>query len=378
MFEIKSSKKIFHANKIEKIYDSIVDGYYPYVVRKTTDNGIRGYIKEDTKFLNNPDTITFAQDTFSVFYQKDYYFTGNKVKILTPKVKVKEKSCLRFICCCIQNYLQRYSRGVGSTVKSIADIKFHIPTKNGKIDFDFMESFIAELDAQRIAELDAQRIAELDAYLTVAGLKDYELSFDEEKVLNDLRKYDWQEFKMGDLFERISTKKLPYKAKELPREPKGEYTLPVLTSSFMNQGLNYFAPKTDATILKNVISIPSNSDVYRSYYQSREFSVLSDAYAIKWKDKNNKLSPNVYLFAVSCINKVTDLPIYSYKNKLGGWNVVKKKYIKLPVNNNGQIDFTYMETLTQAIKKLVIKDVVLYADKKIAATKKVVAKNKVN
>lgn len=37
-----------------------------------------------------------------------------------------------------------------------------------------------------------------------------------------------------------------------------------------------------------------------------------------------------------------------------------------------------METLTQAIKKLVIKDVVLYADKKIAATKKVVEKNKAN
>lgn len=40
------------------------------------------------------------------------------------------------------------------------------------------------------------------------------------------------------------------KAKELPKEPTGEYILPVLTSSFMNQGLNYFAPKTGATIIK--------------------------------------------------------------------------------------------------------------------------------
>lgn len=133
----------------------------------------------------------------------------------------------------------------------------------------------------------------------------------------------------------------------------------------MNQGLNYFAPKTGATIIKNVISIPSNSDVYRSYYQSREFSVLSDAYAIEWKDKNKNLSPNVYLFFVSCINKVTDLPIYSYKNKLGGWDVVKNKYIKFPVDKNGEIDFTFMENLMQALKKLSMKDIIIYLDQKI-------------
>ena len=35
-----------------------------------------------------------------------------------------------------------------------------------------------------------------------------------------------------------------------------------------------------------------------------------------------------------------------------------------------------METLTQVIKKLVIKDLVLYTDQKISASKKVIANNK--
>jgi len=98
-----------------------------------------------------------------------------------------------------------------------------------------------------------------------------------------------------------------------------------------------------ATVLKNVISIPSNSDIYRAYFQSNEFTVLSDAYAIRWVLNNTKLSPNQYLFAVQCINKVTDLPIYSYKNKLGGWNIVKNKYIQLPTKS-GKIDFAFMES----------------------------------
>ena len=147
---------------------------------------------------------------------------------------------------------------------------------------------------------------------------------------------------MEELFQRIETNKLPYKADELPNQPVGEYVLPCLTSSFNNQGLNYYAPRHGATVLKNVISIPSNSDVYRAYYQSRDFTVLSDAYAIRWMLDDRELSSNQYIFIVMCINKVTDLPIYSYKNKLGGWNVVKNKYIQLP-QKNGSIDFDFME-----------------------------------
>ena len=101
---------------------------------------------------------------------------------------------------------------------------------------------------------------------------------------------------------------------------------------------------------------------------------MSDAYAIRWKSKEIELSPNQYLFMVMCINKVTDLPIYSYKNKLGGWNVVKTKEIRLP-EKNGKIDFAFMDTFISAINKLAIKEVVLYSDRKIAATKELVSKN---
>lgn len=62
-------------------------------------------------------------------------------------------------------------------------------------------------------------------------------------------------------------------------------------------------------------------------------TVLSDLYAIESKDSVAGFTPNAYLFSVSCINKVTDLPIYSYKNKLGGWNVVKNKLIQLPIDS---------------------------------------------
>lgn len=162
------------------------------------------------------------------------------------------------------------------------------------------------------------------------------------------------------MFEKIYTNKLRYKADELPKYKTGKYTLPCLTSSFYNQGLNYYVPKDGATILKNVISIPSNSDVYRAYLQTEEFTVLSDAYAIRWKNKAKQPTLQQYLFLVQCINKITDLPIYSYKNKLGGWNVVQNKLIQLPIKLDGEIDLDFMGDFVAELEALRIAELEAY------------------
>ena len=352
MFEVESYKKRFDSNKVQ-ILDN---GKYPYIVRMGSNNGQKGFINEDKSFLNDGNTISFGQDTATMFYQELPYFTGDKIKIVRAKDKRFNKKNAQFFLSTMTKSFSSFSWGASSfSVKIIESQKLTLPIKDDKPDFDFMNSFVAKLEAERMVKL--------EAYLVATGLKDYTLTAEEEKAISEYDNLNWGEFKLGALFDRLKTIKLPFKADELPKEQTGNFTLPCLTSSFKNQGLNYFAPKEGATILKNVISIPSNSDVYRAYFQSNEFTVLSDAYAIRWKFNHQKLKPNQYLFAVQCINKVTDLSIYSYKNKLGGWNVVKDKYIKLPVKDQ-KPDYTIMDTLISAIQKLVIKDVVLYTQAK--------------
>ena len=362
LFEVNTPKKRFDANKV-----TILDkGKYPYIVRMGNNNGQRGYIIEDEKYLNEGNTISFGQDTATAYYQEKPYFTGDKIKVLKPKIELFCKRNAFFFLTAIANAFISFSWGSSSfNVSVIKNQELYLPiTKNGEINFDFMESFIAKLEAECIAEL--------SAYLKVSGFDNYELSAQELKALENLKTISWNEYRIGELFNKITTKKLAYKAKELPNVPTGEFVLPCLTSSFQNQGLNYYVPKAGATILKNVITIPQNSDVYRAYYQSNDFTVLSDAYAMDWIYDDNKLTRNQYLFMVMCINKVTDLPIYSYKNKLGGWNVVKDKYILLPTTN-GKIDLDFMDAFISAVIKLAIKDVVVYTDRKIKATKQVVS-----
>jgi len=293
------------------------------------------------------------------FYMEKEFYAGQFTKRAIPKSFSLNKKLASYFTT-VLNKKQDFFKNllVRQFEQTFNNEKIQLPTKNGKIDFTFMEEFITKLETKRVEKL--------DNYLEDNNLKDYNLTDEEKQVLASFEngKIEWGEFRIGKLFEKIKTNKLQFKASELPKEQTDKYTLPCLTSSFNNQGLNYFVPKDEATVLKNVISIPSNSDIYRAYFQSQDFTVLSDAYAIQWIYDDMQLSNNQYLFTVPCINKVTDLKIYSYKNKLGGWNIVKDKYINLPIKNK-KPDYKIMQTLISAIQKQVIKDVVLYVDKKL-------------
>ena len=64
---------------------------------------------------------------------------------------------------------------------------------------------------------------------------------------------------------------------------------------------------------------------------------------------------------------------FSYGNKLRSSQSWDFK-MQLPTKNNLP-DYSIMETFISAIQKLVIQDVVLYAENKIAATKGVIKEN---
>ncbi|WQT00308.1 restriction endonuclease subunit S [Helicobacter pylori] len=156
LFEVLSSKKIYHANTI-KIHDTQIENSYPYVVRAATNNGIKGFIIDDPTFANEKNTLSFAQDTFTVFYQKQPYFTGNKVKILKPKFAFKSPKILHFISAILQFILKPLTWGLGSTTESIAEFKFSLPLKPtantqtiDDVDFNFMCTLINALMKQTI------------------------------------------------------------------------------------------------------------------------------------------------------------------------------------------------------------------------------------
>ncbi|GAA8879893.1 restriction endonuclease subunit S [Helicobacter pylori] len=166
---------------------------------------------------------------------------------------------------------------------------------------------------------------------------------------SQLNAIKWGEFRLGDLFEKIIIKPLPYQTAQLPKEKTPTHELPALTAGILNQGLNNFVPKENATILKNVISISANgANTGATFYQPHEFCVLQDAYAIEFIG-DKKLNDKKYLFFVCAISKVIyNNSKYEWTNK-AGWNKVKNELISLPLKPTANtqtlkdIDFDFME-----------------------------------
>lgn len=171
LFEIATPKKKFDANKIK------FGGLYPYVARGETNNGIRGYITQDTSFLNPANTISFGQDTATMFYQDKPYFTGDKLKIFYLKLAKLNRYRANFLIASMRKSFSIFSWGNTSfSVKNLQEVKVLLPvlpldsikedSRNytHHIDFSFMESFIKEIEKEHFLSLIEYYHKEMSAY----------------------------------------------------------------------------------------------------------------------------------------------------------------------------------------------------------------------
>ena len=358
LFEVVSYKKRFDANKV-CVYET---GRYPYIVRMGTNNGQKGYINEDTKYLNDGNTISFGQDTATVFYQEKPYFTGDKIKILKPKLHEFCKNNAQFFIVAMNLAFRSFSWGSSSfNMEIIKDVKLTLPlTPDGKIDFAFMESFIAELEAERVAELEAERVAELSAYLTVSGLDNYELSSEEENALKNYQSLKWDTYNLEKLFGKST------RGKRLKGDDRIAGTLPFVTAGEASEGISAYISNEVEVFEKNTTTIDMfGSAKYRNYkYGADDHVAVVHTEAVPMK---------AAIFVTSACHKAAHTGKFDY-----GHNFYAKDadalYISLPVNEAGNPDYGKMAIIISAIHKLVIKDVVSFTDRKIAGTKEVIAK----
>lgn len=348
--------------------DVLIDGNeYDYVTRTSFNQGIlqtTGFVNEEN--VNSAGNWSLGLLQMDFFYRRKPWYAGQFVRKITPNFEVSDSAILFFTTLLNRLKPTLLSVLVRDVDKTFLNSTIQLPvTAEGKIDFGFIAEFVAELEAQRVAEL--------ETYLQVTGLKDYTLTIEELECINNFNKINFCDFEIDSLFEKIKVKSLKYKTSELPNNATVDNPLPALTAGIINQGLNNYVPLYGATILKDVISISANgANTGATFFQSHDFTVLQDAYAIQWKDKEKTLSANSYLYFTGAISKVI-YGNYEWTNK-AGWERIKSDKISVPVTKDG-VDLKYINTLISALKKLAIKDVVLYADEKIAATKDIITSN---
>ncbi|WP_446617979.1 restriction endonuclease subunit S, partial [Vibrio alfacsensis] len=102
------------------------------------------------------------------FYRRKPWYAGQFIRMISPKFKPTKNSVLYFSVLLNKLKTKLLSVLVRDVESMFVNSSIQLPVKQGKPDFELMDNFIAELEAERIAEL--------EAYLEVTGLSDCELT----------------------------------------------------------------------------------------------------------------------------------------------------------------------------------------------------------
>jgi len=326
---------------------------FNFIGRTFENNGIQGKITRQEFEPNKPFTITatvIGQYKY-VKFQKEPYYCSQNINKLTAKPIIKKwnEKIAYYLISGIQKFVSVYDgQQDGYKLEDIKKHRVQLPiTPQGDIDFVFMEIFIAELEA----------------YLLATGLNDYILTEEEQQALAYFEEYEWGEFRLRELFE-ISRGNISNQ-KALISDTSGIYF--IAQNNNNNGFVDIVKPQNYKQFKGRSLIIGRQTSVV--YYQDKDFITTDGVLVLIDKNKFIK-NRNIGLFLASVINKHM-LP-FGYNNTVSTEKLNKIK-ITLPITSGNKIDFHFMETFISAIQKLVIKDVVLYAKRKMEATKLVIS-----
>lgn len=338
----------------------------PYIVQSMFNNMFSKNVNKQWLVDNNEapvsgNRIVLGVTLPAVSYQPIEFGAS---QVITAKADWLNQKNGIFISIAISKLMYKFSYNSKPGMQLYKDMLIQLPIKNGEIDFSFMEKFIAELEAEHIAEL--------EAYLIATNLKDYTLTKEEQEALDDFEKGNWETFKISELFEKLNLRnnnKSFDKLLDTSTTKTTEFNLPLVNAKLGNNGIMFYGREKDFDSSEMTIDVISNGAVATGtvYTQPQKTGVLWDAYLLKATAQD--ISKKKLLYMATSLQK-------SIKTKFGWdnkavWSKVQHETISLPINNK-KLDYSVMETFISAIQKLVIKDVVIYADKKIATCKEVV------
>ena len=336
LFDIETPKKRFNANTVE------FGGKYPYVVRTSTNNGIRGYITESELYLNPANTISFGQDTATIFYQVQPYFTGDKIKVLTYKQRELNPNLAMYLMTVMRKAFSLFSWGVSSfDVKVLGAVDIPMPIKKNKeIDYKSIDKYVNALKINHICGL--------DAFLKSTGYTNCSLTPKERNTINKVA-YGMirsKSVRIVDFFDVTNSHNI-LKSDVVFDSGKTPY---VTASEGNNSIVSYIDYKDDMKESGNSIMIGGKTLVI-TYQPTAFFSNDSHNLVLCAKEQQTR-KENIQLFLVASLYKSLK-PKYNWGDSISKAKIQNDTFV-LPITSEGSIDYDFMDSYICAVKKQVI------------------------
>ena len=298
-------------------------GKFPYITTQSTDNGIVNYYNFYTE--NGNVLVIDSAVTGFCSYQETNFSASDHVEKLIPRFENFNKYIGLFISTIINQENYRYFYGRKFNQKRIRETVIELPIDNqGNPDWQFMEHYI-----KNIYEPIHKKIG------TKINNKKIELNVGK-----------WKKFKVSDLFDCELSKG------DIKEGECENGNVPLISSGTLNNGVIQFIDKEGDGIAEIFKGNCLTVDMFcQAFYQEQDFYAVSHG-RINILIPKFTLNKYIALFICTLINNEKyrffyGKAVYSY--------VIKNLYINLPVNNQGNPDWQFMENY---IKQLPYSDVI--------------------
>ncbi|MDJ1089830.1 restriction endonuclease subunit S [Macrococcoides caseolyticum] len=333
----------------------IKDGYYnkkppavnnndkdsiPFIGATQNNNGITGFVKKDDVIkydkvgnISNKDiskriykggciAVTNNGSVGNAYFQNSEFTCSHDVTILYGINKEINKEVAMFLIAMIKYAGMKYTyANKWRPIRMRKSIIMLPITDSGEPDFDWMELYIKAKYNPTLKKINLFK------------KHDIQLSTDTK----------WSVFTIDDIADI-------YGGKDWSKLERSSGKTPFIGSSSLNNGVtDYVTIKNKKHVSKNAISINRNGSVGYAFYHPYEAYFSGDTRYIILKEHSN----NQYINSFITVMITAQKDKYTFGYKLGT-DRIKRQKILLPINEDGTINYVYMENYIKHVQNNLI------------------------
>lgn len=152
--------------------------------------------------------------------------------------------------------------------------------------------------------------------------------------MSEIENVEWKDFEVQEIFDVTRGN-----AKDVTKREFGGKIALVSATDKNNAFYDFVTPKNNETIYQNTMTIHNNGNgVGLAFYHNYNFIATSDVTVLI--DKTNRINNEIAEFIITILQQQKEKYCYGYK--LSNQRLKKQKVL-LPIDEDGNIDFDFME-----------------------------------
>ena len=316
----------------------MIDGDTPFIGAADSNNGVTAFIgNENSSADENVLGVNYDGNGMVIsFYHPYRCLFSDSVKRFHLKNHAGNEFVYLFLKAIILQQKSKYNYGYKFSEARMRRQKILLPvTDDDTPDYDYMENYVRAVEEKIL-----QRYRD---FVSIADAEQVPLL--KEKV--------WRAFFIGEIFDVIQ------RGKRLKTADHLQGDKPYISSSAQNNGVdNFIGNNENVRTFEDCLTIANSGSVGKTFYHEYEF-IASDHVTALSSPRLNKYH---YLFLAAQLNNLSEK--YSFNREITDARI-RRERLMLPVNDDGEPDFEYMENYVRAIEARQYKNYLDYIDERL-------------